>query len=209
MSDNYNSYKKAELIRELERRDTDVDQLRHALNGLYTMVQPVYVMAPDAHNGFQDATFKAVLTSITNYNGYGDRVVYGQPNFLIDCFRDAVKWAEKALVKQYVDIHVGTGGNTAEGDAKAVEEYRGTFMMHNGWYRNDHGWKSDEVKIEVKGHVFYRVCENENGETMPDDYVWSRDLLKWVSPEDESKVWISKLPQDRKNLGRVPTSRRR
>ena len=124
MSDNYNSYKKDELIRALERRDEEIDRLRHALDGLYTMVQPVYVMAPDTHNGFQDATFKAVLTSITNYNGYNGRGVYGQPNFLIDCFRDAVKWAEKALVKQYVDIHVGTGGNTAEGDAKAVEESR-------------------------------------------------------------------------------------
>ena len=206
MSDNYNSYKKDELIRALERRDEEIDRLRHALDGLYTMVQPVYVMAPDTHNGFQDATFKAVLTSITNYNGYNGRGVYGQPNFLIDCFRDAVKWAEKALVKQYVDIHVGTGGNTAEGDAKAVEEYSSTFMMHNGWHGKYGGVR---CKVEVQGYVFYGVCENENGETMPDDYVWSRDLLKWVSPEDESKVWISKFPRDSKNLGRVPTSRRR
>ena len=208
MNDRYKSMKKADLINSLERGDEEQKKLRHALAGLYSAMSPQYEMQKIDNEGLR--TFKPVLRKIVNYNGYGNNYHLDPDNDVVLGVRDAFNEAENVL-RYHAD---GYGNNVInvsmndyyDADEKMVKQYRSYFMKHKGWYlkfvrcvdpdchhNSDYHVERKKVQYEhVRLHKagFIEVLPDESGTTLPDDYVWDRDRMKWVSPD--GIVWEGK-----------------
>ena len=208
----YKGMTKADLIKSLEYSEKSYRDCVHALAGLYAAIQPIYVMQPDSYqSGFQDATYTPILYSTTEYNGHSESRQKFPRQELVHCVRDAVREAENVLHYGVNEVNLQDRGHMTSSSEGAIKEYRNYFMMHNGWYLNEDN--STQVQVDVRGYRFYKIDKNENDQDMPVDYVWDRNLLKWVSKDSEysattPKVWNSKITRETLCGGYVPKSRR-
>ena len=221
MTNRYKGMTKIQIINALERGEKQQAQLRHALAGLYSAMSPQYEMQRIDSEGL--GTFKPVLRKIVNYNGYGNNYHLDPDNELILGVRDAFNEAENVL--RYHADGYSEGINVSmreyyDADERMVTQYRGYFMQHKGWYLNSH---SERKKVEYRSAVgsssfasgFIEVGPNEGGDNIPDDYVWERDRMRWVHPDnigkwgdnsDSTKVWNTHVSNYRevKVVGSIP-----
>ena len=191
---------KAELLKELEDKNKELATVRKALFGLYTAIDPQYVMRRQftgkGRESYSDQIYQPVLEEIANYNGYSDRSS-DNPRPIIVYVREALSIAERALGKHWEGEGI-TCHLRYSPDGSDDPQYRDIFMRNNGFYfkKKEGGYGYDKVKVEYSSRystgsmrAFIEVGLDASGDSLPASYVWDKDRLMWVDPDaDTSEV---------------------